>query len=422
MKRLAQASLSAWYSRSDRKPLVVRGARQVGKSTLIRQVAAELSIPLWEINLERHLQLEGVFSGFDIALILREIGFAIGAEDVGVGPGILFLDEIQSTPSAISALRYFFEDRPDIAVIGAGSLLEITLAKANLSMPVGRVEYHYLGPMTFFEFLEARDDIQLRNYLQEYDFSEPFSSTMHDRGLVQLRDYLLSGGMPEAVKALCTTGEWSRISPIHHSILDTYAEDFGKYASGAELIRLQRIFSRIPSLLGKKFKYVNIDSAWRSTDVRHALDLLVRAGVVCQVFHSDATGLPLGANENVDIFKPLFLDVGLVNAACGLKDLPINRIRDTRFVNEGAMAEQFIGQHLLHAGESWERPALHYWLREGKSANAEVDYCLAMQGEILPVEVKSGTSGSLRSLHQFVAARSCSRAIRFDCNPPSSTR
>lgn len=422
MKRTAEEALSAWYHRSGRKPLIMRGARQVGKSTLVRQAAARLGVVLWEINLERNADLETVFARYDTKQILQEIGFVLGQPDVGTGQGILFLDEIQATPSAIAALRYFHEDRPDIAVVAAGSLLEIALANARLSMPVGRVEYHYLGPMTFLEFLEARGDAQVVAYLRSFRFEGSFSYVVHAKCLSHLRDYLMAGGMPEALAVLCGGGTWARISAVQRGILDTFADDFGKYASGATLARLQKVFARAPALIGRKLKYAAIDQHVRTPDLRQALELLARAGIVSEVVHSDATGLPLGANCDPSVLKLLFLDIGLVNSACGIGDLSLESMRTTRFVNEGAMAEQFIGQHLLYGTEPWERPSLYYWIREGKSGNAEIDYCIVVDGRIVPVEVKAGTTGTLRSLHQFACARGSAVALRFDANPPTRHR
>lgn len=419
MKRNAELWLSNWYHSPHRKPLVLRGARQVGKSYLIRQLARNLGVPLYEINCEKHLHLDAVFASFNIIRIIQECEFICGAIDkTAKRSGILFLDEVQATPNAIAALRYFFEEYPQMPVIAAGSLLEFALSRFNFSMPVGRIDFYYLGPMTFLEFLDGIGEEQIAGYIRKYHVGEVPSETAHKALLGRLRDYFLVGGMPEAVGVFAETGSFPSVSPVHESIIETYRSDFSKYAALDDLTRLRRVFDFVPSAVGNKIKYVNIDSADRSQRIRAAIDLLALAGIIVQVKHTSASGIPLAALVNDNVFKPLFLDVGLMNAVCGIRSIGLEAFQAAKFINEGAMAEQFIGQHLLYAVEG-VRPALFYWLREEKRNNAEIDYLLQMNTKIVPVEVKAGKSGSLKSLHRFAAEKKTTLAVRFDLQQPS---
>jgi len=395
----------------------------VGKSYLVRQFAAQAGLPLFEINLEKSAGLDPVFARMDPSLILREAELIIGRSGIEKSGGLLFLDEIQAVPQALAALRYLYEEKPQIAVIAAGSLLEFALARYNISVPVGRIEYLYLGPLTFEEYLAARGEQATLDYLRSWTPGQPASPVAHERLIPLLRDFLLVGGMPEAVDAFVTRRDPAEVARIHHAILDTYRDDFAKYAVRDELSRLRRVFDYVPTAVGRKFKSSHVSPAWKAADVRAALDMLALAGVVHRIHHTDAVGVPLGATVDDRAFKPLFLDVGLMNAASGITALPLEAMRDVRLVNEGAMAEQFVGQHLLFAPGPSLRPGLCYWLREGRKGNAEVDY-LVQAGttpgpKVVPIEVKAGAKGSLKSLHQFAALRQAPLAVRFDMNQPS---
>jgi predicted AAA+ superfamily ATPase len=417
MKRQDERHLSAWFSTVRRKPLVLRGARQVGKSTLVRQFAAQQGLVLNEVNLERHLRLEKIFATLDMTLIRSEIEALVG-RSITAPQSLLFLDEIQATPSALQALRYFYEDLPTVPVIAAGSLLEFALTARGFSMPVGRIDYHHMGPMMFREFLEAVEP-PLCHYLDEItpDLTLPESS--HLKLLLRQRQYLFVGGMPEAVLALVETGSLEDAATVHRRIISTYEDDFAKYARQRELTLIQHIFRQLPRQVGQKVKYVNFSREERARDVKAVIEHLVKARICSRVYASPCSGVPLHADVDESICKLLFLDVGLMNHMCGVDWLALSRLDDTHLVNEGAVAEQFIGQHLAYASAGTEAPQLAYWLREARAANAEVDYVVSRGPEIFPIEVKAGRAGTLRSLHQFVAQKKTHVAIRFDLNPPS---
>jgi uncharacterized protein len=417
MKRLSEKYLLQWMESPRRKPLILRGARQVGKSTLVRQFASAQNLQLNEINLERHLELDKVFSTLDISLIRAELEALLG-RSITHSRSLLFLDEIQATPSAIQALRYFYEDLPGIPVISAGSLMEFTLSDHKFSMPVGRIEYHHLGPMTFREFLMALEP-SLCEYLDRLEFRHNIPATAHQKLLARQREFLFIGGMPEAVSAFRETGSFEEANTVHRQIVSTYEDDFAKYARQSELMLLQRIFRLIPRMVGQKVKYVSYSRDHRSRDVKAAFEMLEKARICLRVFSSHCSGIPLYADINELAFKLVYLDIGLMNHVCGMNWSHLRKMDDIQLVNEGALAEQFIGQHLAWSSEGREPPRLVYWLREGRKTNAEVDYVISLGPEIIPVEVKSGRSGTLRSLHQFAASKKMKRALRFDMNTPA---
>ena len=418
MYRSASEQLNLWFSGKNRKPLVLRGARQVGKSTLVRMFAEEKGLVLHEINLERHLYLDKVFSSGNTNLIMGELQGVTG-EIRNVNKSLLFLDEIQAIPKAIQVLRYFLEDLPGLAVIAAGSLLEFALSEHSFSMPVGRITYLHMTPLSFNEYLLAVDP-ELHRFYTSWKLQDELPESRHQNLLLRQREYLLVGGMPEAVQTWIDTGLYSDVQDIQRSILDTYIDDFAKYARQTQLARLQRIFRSIPAHLGRKIKYASLSKDDRAVEVRSSIDLLCKAKVCTAVYHSDCSGPPLGAGRDDSVFKLLFLDTGLICLQLGLNGSQLQQMDERSLINEGALAEHFVGQELMciHGGK--QTPELFYWLREGKSNNAELDYVISENGVLVPVEVKAGKSGTLKSLHQFIIHKKVSQAVRFDLNLPST--
>ncbi len=410
--------LARWFAKKKRKPLVIRGARQVGKSTLVRRFAQHNKLSLLEVNLEQHRELSRVFVKLDPRQIIAELE---AIAEVRVDTDVLvFLDEIQATPPALAALRYLYEQYPSVPVIAAGSLLEFTLKDYAFSMPVGRVEYLHMGPMSFGEFLFALGKHVLADRLSEVEAGEALPQAMHEKLLALQRQFLLVGGMPEAVAEYARTGSMVLVGDVQQSILSTYKDDFNKYARGdAVQVRLSTVFHYVPGAIGSKIKYTSISREDRSRELKAAIHLLSLARVILSVYHSDCSGLLLESQKNLAVYKCLFLDVGLMNRLLGLDERVIRSWDERSLINEGGLAEQFVGQHLFYRGEPNREPNLHYWLREGKANNAEVDYVIAHGGRVVPIEVKAGRTGSLRSLHQFVRAKSSALAVRFDLGQPS---
>lgn len=415
MDRFAEEDLKQWYENYRRKPLVLRGARQVGKSTLVRQFARKNALVLVEVNLERHIHLDAIFKTLDTDHILRELEALTGLS-IRQSGSLLFLDEIQATPHALQALRYLYEDKPDIPVIAAGSLLEFTLSDHSFTMPVGRIEYCHLYPMSFKEFLTALEPA-LVSYVSNATLAKDLPLSAHKKLLKRFREYLFTGGMPEAVDVFRQTDSIPNMIRVQRSIADTYQDDFSKYARNKDLTLIQMVFRTIPRVMGKKVKYSSISRDHKSRDVKTAIDLLTHARICTKVFHSHCSGIPLNADINEQTYKLVFMDVGIANLICGNDWTFLQSFHHSQLVNEGAIAEQFIGQHLMLLRN--DAPNLSYWLREAKSSNAEVDYVISHGNLIIPVEVKAGKAGSLKSLQQFALHKKTPLSVRFDLNMPS---
>jgi uncharacterized protein len=420
LHRMALEHLDRWLEKPNRKPLVIRGARQVGKSTLVRNFAERHRLKLFEVNLERHPSLADTFESLDPKRILTEISYLVGGGPIRSGEALVFLDEIQAVPRALQSLRYFHEDMPELAVISAGSLLEFTLASHSFPMPVGRVEYFHLGPMNWEEFLQAKYGLDLLELLRNYQWRDAFPRAAHERLLRLLREFLLVGGMPEAVQHYSRHDEIEGVIEIQNSIVQTYRDDFSKYARGTELVRLHRILDYMGGHSGEKVKFSNIDRETQARELRKALDLLLRAGVLFAAIHSHGNGIPLLAEQDPKVFKLYHIDLGFYNRTVGLRNIRERDLISQSWINEGKLAEQFIAQHLFFEGAPQAAPKLHYWLREGRTGNAEVDFLVEFAEQVLPIEVKAGGAGSMKSLVQFIHQKSGSIAVRFDLNPPAS--
>ena len=418
MDRTQLGPLEDWLASPQRKPLILRGARQVGKSTLVRLFAERCKRPLVEVDLERHSDLASAFARNDPVYLLNVLEALPGIGAISPG-GLLFLDEIQSVPEAIPALRYFREDMSALPVLAAGSLLDFAFANHRLSMPVGRVSYLHMGPMTLTEFLEAVDGRKLASLIASFELERGLDPAVHNRLLDLLRIYFFTGGMPEAVGAFARARRFRDVAAVHNSIIETYREDFPKYVSSRSLPRVVNVFNFAARNVGRKVKYIHFSREHPAGATRADIELLCMARVLSKVVHSHCNGLPLQAEGDRRTYKILFMDIGLMNAVCGLGWRAIEGMSEIRLVNEGAMAEQFIGQHLQDLLSSSPNRELTYWLREGRAANAEVDYVAAFDEHIVPIEVKAGASGSLKSLHQFVAEKGVSVAVRFHAGPPS---
>lgn len=414
MERRAESVLRRWLAEDRRKPLVIRGARQVGKTTLVRRFAEAAGRPLLEIDLERHADLDRTFAGLDPDRIISGIEARV---DRRLGEAILFLDEIQAAPRALAALRYLYEQRPEIPVVAAGSLLEFTLADHSFPMPVGRIEYLHLGPMAFSEFLGAIEP-PLAARLADFDPETPPGVPTHERLSRRLREYLFVGGLPEAVLRYRETGSMEEVARVHRSVAGTYADDFAKYARNADLGRLRRLFPAIARSVGDRVRYSRLDPESRAEPTRRAVERLVRARLCHRVTHSHCSRVPLGASEVERAYKLVFLDVGLMNHLSGVTPAMAAEADAVPPANEGRIAEQFVGQHLA-AGDGSEPPGAWYWLRNARSGNAEVDYVVAEGDWIVPVEVKAGPSGAMKSLRVFAAAKRPPLAVRFARNRPS---
>ena len=420
MHRAAQHYLQNWLTRQDRKPLVIRGARQVGKTWLVRQLAKIAGLQLIEINFEKRLDRMDLFKSNDVHQILLELQSVVG-HSIDPKKTLLFLDEIQAAPSLFAKLRWFAEDCPELPVIAAGSLLEFLLHEHTFSMPVGRITYMHLEPLSFEEFLLARDKKMLVDYLHQFNFSHSIALSIHNDFLSLMREYVVVGGLPAAVSNWITNQSLSEVATIQQDILATYRDDFAKYRGRINIDRLNETINAVPKMLGEKFKYSNVNSDAPSESIKQSLKLLCRARICHAVFACSGNGVPLASERKEKYFKAIFLDVGLCSASLRLDFSHIHSPQDLILVNQGGIAEQIVGQLLRTIDPFYIEPALFYWMRDESSANAEIDYLIQHGNKVIPVEVKSGATGSLKSLHVFMELKKLSLAVRVNADLPTKT-
>lgn len=411
MYRDAEKELILWKNKKDRYPLLIRGARQVGKSFLVETFAKKNFQSSVVINFELQPQLKECFSNLDPQEIINKLQLILGVH-IDKENTLLFLDEIQGCPEAIVSMRYFREKMPELAVIGAGSLLEFALRSSDFKMPVGRIHFLYLEPLSFSEFLDASGNQQLRQYLSKIMLNDAIDEEIHRRLLELLRLYLILGGMPAVLREYFSNKDMSSCQNIQTGLLQTYRSDFGKYAKTSQHKYLLKVFDAVPRLVGQRIKYANIDADVKSRDLKSALDLLVLAGIVKPIYLSKASGLPLGAQINEQKFKLNFLDVGLVQTACGLQGR-LSIEKDFMQINSGAIAEQFAGQELGAYADRHQPSNLFFWARDEKSSSAEVDYVVSVDAKILPLEIKAGKTGTLKSLKLFLTGKKAEFGIRI---------
>ncbi len=415
IKRDIDDLLVSWQHRENRWPLLIRGARQVGKSYTVTEFGEKNFSNLVKINFEQYPQYKACFDTLDPNQIIETIS-ALFKTDIIPGKTLLFLDEIQECPNAITALRYFYEQMPDLHVIGAGSLLEFTLAEKNFKMPVGRVQYLYMKPLSFSEFLVAMGENKLLEIIDNLDWQKMPNIALHQHLLTLVKKYSVVGGMPRVVSEYASGNNLGECRKIQTIILRTYRDDFGKYASKIKHRYLQKIFYAVPKMVGKKFKYSQVDDSIQSRELKEALELLEKSGVVYRVKQTGGGGLPLESNADDRQFKTLFLDIGLMQNLCGL-DSETLMTEDFIQVNSGAVAEQFVGQELIAYHDPFAEASLYYWTREARSSNAEVDYLTPYRKFAVPVEVKAGKTGTLRSMNLFLEKYPAPVGIRISQIP-----
>ncbi|MBN1675099.1 MAG: ATP-binding protein [Kiritimatiellae bacterium] len=421
MHRDALTDLESWLGAGDRKPLVIRGARQVGKTWLIRKLAERSGRSLLELNFEFAPQDASLFVDRDPAQVVARLEARFGGK-VDPDSTLVFLDEIQAAPELFANLWWFAEDMPELPVVAAGSLLDFVLADHEFSMPVGRISYLHLDTVTFSEFLGATGEDGLLDYIGALSLEGSVPAALHARLLARYREYVFVGGMPAAVQNWAESGSPVSCSEVHHRLVATYRDDFHKYRKRVPIERLIRVFDAVPRMLGSKFMFSRASPDDRAAQTRQVLDLLCKARVCTRVQASHGTGIPLGAAIRERVQKVLFVDVGLAGASLGLSLDGVQSFDRVAMVNSGALLEQAIGQSLRSSLPRFMEPALFYWVREEKGAEAELDYLLQCGPDIVPVEVKSGRTGSLKSLHLFMALRGLPLAVRFNADAHSVTQ
>lgn len=410
--------LHDWKKRKNRKPLVIRGARQVGKTYLVREFGKESFKHYIELNFDEKPTLADLFDSDDLDVILRYLSIESQCEIIP-GETLIFLDEIQRAPDIFAKLRYFFEKKPELHIIAAGSLLDFLLADHQFSMPVGRIEYMFMGPLDFAEFLLGTGEDHLYHFVKEFQLNDPVPQSIHNKLTDLVRLYTGVGGMPSALREYLDTGKLADAEREMSSILSTYRDDFSKYGTKTDPSLLQMVLDKAPALIGKKVKYSEISRDVKSAVLKQSIDFLAKARVLSPVFHSSGNAVPLRAGIKERDFKLLFLDTGLMMRSLGLNLIDIKNDK-LLLANRGAVAEQYIGQQLIsNLQASYEEPEIFYWNREKPGASSELDFLVQRGGLIVPVEVKSGKTGSLKSLQVFAAMKKSSLAVRFNLDVPS---
>lgn len=414
MERSITNQLVNWKDRLP-MPLLIRGARQIGKSYAVEAFGAKHFENTLVINFELAPKYKDCFTDLDPKIITQSLAI-LSNQNINPGKTLLFLDEIQECPQAIVALRYFKEKMPNLHVIAAGSLIEFALQSEEFRMPVGRVQYLFMHPMSFKEFLHAMGQHRLIDFIQNVDWNTNIPNAIHNTLLNWVRQYWILGGMPAVTAEYLKEDNLQYSQQIQTVLLNTYRNDFGKYANKTQHKYLEELFLKAPKLISQHFKYAKISQEMLSRDLKAALKNLVAAGIINPIYATSASGLPLNALINEKKFKLIFVDIGLVNRSMHL-DIDLLMQSDLMTINRGAIAEQFVGQELLAYSDPYEMDELFFWQREKKNSQAEVDYVIHIDSKIIPIEVKAGTTGRLKSLQTFLTEKNTSMGIRISQLP-----
>ncbi len=411
MKRLIDWHLERWKEDPFRKPLIIRGARQIGKTFSVRNFGKKFA-NIVEVNFEKSKEVKTIFSkNLDPLRIISELK-ALFKQPIEIGETLLFFDEIQECPDALTSLRYFYENLPKLHLIAAGSLLDFAIEKVGI--PVGRVTSLYMYPLSFIEFLVATGYSIAASSILKNDAGTPMSEAIHDLLLDLIGQYLTIGGLPEAVSLWVKTQDVLEVQKVLNRLADTYKQDFDKYAKRYQIKYLDVLFNQIPRFIGCQFKYSLIHGQYQKRELAPCLDLLCRANIFHRVHHSAGNALPLGSESNFEWFKILFLDVALCQIILGadISSWLLNS-RET-IAAKGNIVETFVGQELLCYSAVFAKTDLYFWKIDKAGSQAEVDYLYPFQNRIVPLEAKSKDGRSLKSLHRFLETHPhCHSGIRL---------
>ena len=397
--------LEVWAQKEHRKPLVLRGARQTGKTTTVEIFSKQFDQYLY-FNLDLSKDRELFEKGYGIDELVQAL-FFLKNEQRGPGRTLIFIDEIQNSPRAVSMLRYFYESAKELFVITAGSLLE-PLIDTHISFPVGRVEYLYMKPLTFHEYLAALSHFSSLEVLSQI----PCPDFAHDELLSQFYTYTLIGGMPEIVKTYVETNDLSKLNTIYESLLRSYLDDVEKYARNKTLTGVMRhaIESSFYSA-GNRIRFEGFgNSRYKSKEMSEALKTLEKAMLIHLMYPATGARLPIIVDYKKSPRLHL-IDTGLVNYFVGLQK-ELFGTQNLNSVYEGKIAEHIVGQELL-AGSHILSEKVQFWVREKKQSNAQVDYIIPFEHYVIPLEVKTGAAGRLRSLHEFIDIAPHNYAVRI---------
>lgn len=411
MKRIIDYHLSSWRRRSHRKPLILRGARQVGKTHAVNSLGKQFDNFL-EVNFEMDLAAKSVFDAdLSPSRIVRDLSLLTG-QAIVPGKTLLFLDEAQEQPQALLALRYFYEKMPELHVIAAGSLLDFAIEKVGV--PVGRTEFLYMYPLSFIEFLYATGNQLLAQAIMDQPVTTPLTEAVHDRIILLLGIYFATGGMPEVVQTWRNTEDLNEVLTVQQNLVNGYIQDIPKYARKSQVQHVDILFKHIPYVLGQQFKVSGIAGAYRKREITPALELLEKAMIAHKIYHTAAQGLPLAAQSDTEKYKLILLDIAITQKL--LNGDPREWILNpkTACINKGPLVEAFIGQEIVAYQDQASPSELFYWHREKRGSSAEVDYVITHERNITPVEVKSGYGSTLKSMRAFLENHPPSKyGVRF---------
>jgi predicted AAA+ superfamily ATPase len=412
LNRRIDEDLQQWKNAASHKPVLLRGARQVGKSSSVRELARRFDY-FAEINFEKK-DNEAVKLIFERSsspqTICNELSAFLGVPVIA-GRTLLFLDEIQKCVAAISALRFFYEEMPDLHVIAAGSLLEFALEEVP-SFGVGRISSKFMYPLSFDEFIRAMGFTALADNLTEATPESGFSEALHLKCKGLFLNFLLTGGMPEVVAKYAQGSSFLDCQEILEELTHTFYDDFAKYKTRIKTSLLREVFGSVIEQTGGKFTYSAASPNANHAQIKDSVDLLELAGLVYPATHTSANGLPLSAEANRKFRKYLILDTGLYQRYLKL-DLGKILTTDNIFqINKGALADLFAGLEIKKSAPINSPTELYYWQREKQGGNAEVDYIVQQGDRIVPLEVKAGTKGSMQSMYSFLTEKQYDYGIR----------
>ncbi len=411
MRRTILSALKDWKSDVNHKVLLVRGARQVGKTYIVRELAKDFKYFL-EVNFEKNPDVIHFFDqNLDPVRLCISLSAYYGIPVID-DKTLLFFDEIQSCPKAIQSLRFFYESKPALHVIAAGSLLEFALEDLT-SWGVGRIRSIYMYPMSFDEFLLAHNEDALIELKKNASSLNPLNQAFHEKLKDYLKRFLMIGGMPEAVKTFIGSSDLKSVQKVLSDITISYIDDFAKYKSRIPILRLREVLESVVKQSGGKYIYSKAGLLSNPTQAKEALDLLEMAGLVYKVYHSSGQGIPLGSDVNYKVFKALLHDNGIFQQLSGLRLSELLIANNIDMLNKGNIAEAFTGTEMMKYSGAFEKGQIYYWHREKRGSTAEVDYLTEQQGQVVPVEVKSGSTGKMQSLNLFIEEKKSPEGIRI---------
>jgi uncharacterized protein len=410
IERKIDMDLLDWKSQASRKPLLLRGARQVGKSSTVRNLGNTFEYFI-EVDFISNKSIHKLFeSDINPIIIYEELSLIFNIPIVA-SKTLVFFDEIQACIPAITSLRYFYEKAPDIHLIAAGSLLEFAL-KDLPSFGVGRIKSLYLYPFSFSEFLVAFNERPLVNLIDKTTNDKPLTEPVHNKLRQYLIRFITIGGMPEVVASYVNGASLLDCQGILEELTSSLYDDFSKYKSRVPSSRLREVFSSVVMQTGSKFVLSQIDSRANRLQLKESMELLEQAGIIYPVVHSSANGIPLGAQTNDKFGKYLFFDTGIFQRFLNLDMSELFLNTEISLINKGAIAELYTGLEFIKNQQNNQSPALYYWQREKKGSQAEVDYVIELGSTIVPVEVKSGIKGKMQSLRIFMEEKNSKFGIR----------